>query len=94
MERRLFYDLEIRARRVEANVDYTDMVPIDEKPTKGMRLVVDSTLSNHTGVGDILLRQVLEGLAKAYANEEGYEPHELAVLVDDDEVLTITRNEE
>ena len=91
MERRLFYDLEIRVRRVEANVDYADMIPIDEKPTKCMRLVVDSTLGKHVGLGDILLRQVLEALARAYAGEEGYELYELVVTAEDGEVMTTTR---
>jgi len=91
MTRRLFYDLEIRARRVEANVDYTDMVRIDEKPTKGMRLVVDSTLGDHGGVGDILLRQILEGLTKAFAVDGEYAPRELTATVEGDEILTYTK---
>ena len=69
MERRLFYDLEIRAQRVKANVDYTEVVPIDEERNMGMRLVLDDTIVDKGGA-EIILRQVVEGLRKAYEEKD------------------------
>ena len=66
MERRLFYDLEIRSQRVKGNVDGSDLTPIDERHDIGMRMVVDDTIVEKGGA-EIILRQVIEDLRKAYA---------------------------
>ena len=68
MERRLFYNLEIRAQREMADVDYTNREPIDEKPIVGVRIVLDTRLATHGAKAKaLIIDQLLKSLDDYYA---------------------------
>ena len=67
MERRLFYNLDIRAQREMADVDFTNREPIDEKPIVGVRIVLDAKLATHGAEAKaLIIDQLLKSLDDYY----------------------------
>ncbi len=60
--KKLFYDLEIRAQRVEADSDYTNKRLIDKGHDISFKIVLDRTLSTH---GDKAKAMVMNQIFKA-----------------------------
>ncbi len=68
MERRLFYNLEIRAQREMADINYTNREPIDEKSIAGVRIVLDTRLATHSAEAKaLIIDQLLKSLDDYYA---------------------------
>ena len=69
MAKRLFYNIEMRAKREMANCDYTDIEALDKGDRQaGCRIVIDPSLRTHGAEAKAMVfDQILKGLDEYYA---------------------------
>lgn len=70
MERRIFYELTIEAKRVEADQDYRDPRPLGEDAFPALKVVVDPSIKDNQEGCSVVLRSVLEALDAYYERKE------------------------